>query len=738
VATQKAKSALAAIVRSTLRVERSKLAIDVGARTAVGVAIPLVAGQLAGHPVAGATAATGALTSGFASLQGTYRSRAAIVLAAAFGFAFAAFVGGSIGHVLGPDLVATALAGFVAGLAVSLGTAATVVGMQTVIGLVVFSQFSFPVGIAAREAGIVFLGGILQTVLVVGLWPFGRSPAERRALGAAFDALASHCRDAAEDPEALLAPAALDAVSAVMRDPQPFRREQQAAMHRALVDQADRIRLELAAVSRSRQQLQASGDIESAATVGRLLRAAAYILSEVAEALREGRVPMRWEDARDRFESALADLCRPAATPQLPGWRQAVASEAGRRGEALAGQLRAAVRLAAVPAGGNAALLEEAVLTGRAVSADATRRRAGPWVGDVAATLRANLAMSSQSFRHGMRLAVALAVAVSVSHLFPQGHRYWVPMTVMIVLKPDFGSTFTRGISRVIGTLLGAGVVTFAVAELRPGPAGLTVLAVVFCFGAATLLLANYAAYSVCVASVVVTLLAFNGAPEVSVAGDRSLFTAVGAAIALVAYVVWPTWEASGLPDRLAHLIDTEGSYGRAVLAAWADPTGADRVALQHARLNARLARSNAEAAVGRWLSEPDRVAGLERDTVLGLMAAVRGVVQGLLALHAQLPAEGPGRPDVYRLADGYYQAMAGVASGLAAGLRDGGGRAVEALPPLRSIQLDMARGLGFDGSRLEDAPGSPGEEAVTLVGETDLIVNSVNTLGHLLGMAAP
>jgi uncharacterized membrane protein YccC len=77
-----------------------------------------------------------------------------------------------------------------------------------------------------------------------------------------------------------------------------------------------------------------------------------------------------------------------------------------------------------------------------------------------------------------------------------------------------------------------------ALAELRPGPYGLTVLAMIFCFGATSLLLTNYAIFSVCIASLVVTLLAFNGAPDASVAAERSFYTVIGAVVALLAYLI--------------------------------------------------------------------------------------------------------------------------------------------------------------------------------------------------------
>jgi uncharacterized membrane protein YccC len=275
---------------------------------------------------------------------------------------------------------------------------------------------------------------------------------------------------------------------------------------------------------------------------------------------------------------------------------------------------------------------------------------------------------------------------------------------------------------------VGAGLVTVALAELRPDRIELAVLVLVWCVGANLLLFANYAIYSVCIASLVVTLLAFVGEPELSIAAARSIYTVVGAALALVAYAVWPTWAATSVPDRLADLVVAEGRYGKAVLMAWADPAGADRRSLQQVRLNARLARTNAEAVADRWLSEPSRRNPCQQETVLGILAAVRTYQQVILSLHAQLPEKRPPWPQVAPFADEVAQAMFAVAHSVRSGAPLG------RMPTLRSTQLDLAERLGV--RKRDDEGGRPLEaRALILVSETDLLTDSVDTLGHLVGL---
>jgi uncharacterized membrane protein YccC len=715
----KLAAAVSDAARTALWIDRSKLAFDVGVRAALGLAITLVVGRATGHTAAGVVAAIGALNAGFVSLQGTYRSRAMLTMVAAAGMGLAEFIGATVGHLVGPLAVTAAAVGFVAGLAVALGPGPSIVGLQAVIVLVVFSQFRFSAEVAARNAGLIILGAAVQVLLVVLPWPLRRFPAERRALEDVYSQLASFARQAVTDERALLEPGAFDQLTAVMRDPQPFGGDELVA-RRALAVQADRLRLELVALNGARQRLKAGGLAEPVRDLEELLSAAAAVLDEVAEAARASRPAVGWEPQRDRFEASLARL---QASAELSGDREATAvvANAAERAEAVAGQLRTALRACAALAGNDPGAVEIAALTGRVPAVP--RRRPTGWVAERIATLRSNLTLSSQSFRHALRLSATLAAAVLVSDAFSLAHRYWVPLTATLVLRPDFKSTITRGLSRVGGTLAGAGLVTLVLAEARPDPDWLIAIVIVLFVPAVTLVQANYAIYSVVIASLVVTLVAFEGQPGTAAAGERSVYTVIGAALALTAYMLWPTWEASSLPDTLARLSEVEGRYARQVLLAWANPSGADRSALQQSRLEARLARTDAEAAVARWAGEP-RQDG-ERPVPPGFIASVRMCVSAILGLHAELPPDGTGYPGAAVLAEDTQRALLGVATKLR------NPSAEVTLPALREEQVALRSAA--EGAAKDD-PTRLGE-SLALAAETDRLVNSVNTLAHLVGI---
>src|SRR4051812_47186937 len=72
-----------------------------------------------------------------------------------------------------------------------------------------------------------------------------------------------------------------------------------------------------------------------------------------------------------------------------------------------------------------------------------------------AATIGSNLHLSSPSLRHAIRAGGALGLAVAAYHVVPLGrHGYWIPLTVIFVLKPGRIETDERIEMRIAGTFL--------------------------------------------------------------------------------------------------------------------------------------------------------------------------------------------------------------------------------------------------------------------------------------------
>ncbi|MBD5604270.1 MAG: FUSC family protein, partial [Candidatus Eremiobacteraeota bacterium] len=378
-------------------------------------------------------------------------------------------------------------------------------------------------------------------------------------------------------------------------------------------------------------------------------------------------------------------------------------------GEALIGQLRSAWRAATTPA--------ETVETGRP-GARAPRMLRPSAIRESITTLRANLSLGSGFARHGIRLAAVLGVATFAAHALPLHRAYWIALTAALVLRNDFQSTFTRGTARILGTLAGAVVASSVAALVRPYPATLLVLAVAFAFFAYVVFNVNYALFTVAITGYVIFLLALGGLPEHVALADRVDETLIGGALALCAYALWPTWERALVPERLADLLEKQRRYAALVLQAYVDPATADEAAIRSAQTASWLARSSAETSVDRMLAEPVRPRALTVRAALGVLAASRRFGIAALGLHARLSRARP-------VATSRLRTLATEIDDSFEILEDALRRHADPapLPDLRDAQIALVKRMGE----------THRNDATSLDADTDLMVDSINTIAHVL-----
>ena len=150
-------------------------------------------------------------------------------------------------------------------------------------------------------------------------------------------------------------------------------------------------------------------------------------------------------------------------------------------------------------------------------------------------TLREHVSWESAQFRYAVQLAVTLAIAAISAHLLGLSNGYWVPMTALLVLRTDLHETVTRGLARIAGTLIGAGLATLLVSLLRPGPGTLIALVVILAWLCYSTVNVSYGTLSASVTAYIAFLLSLAGLPETEVAWHRVANTCLGGALALLA-----------------------------------------------------------------------------------------------------------------------------------------------------------------------------------------------------------
>ena len=152
---------------------------------------------------------------------------------------------------------------------------------------------------------------------------------------------------------------------------------------------------------------------------------------------------------------------------------------------------------------------------------------------------------SAESRSFAVRLALCMAVAEVARQSVPTQRPYWVLLTVAIVLKPDFGSVFTRAIQRGAGTMLGVLLGT-ALLALLPRSPWLLVAMAVFAAILPWARNANFGLFSVFQTPLIILLLDLTLSGDAGIVAARLEDTLIGCAIVLVfGYLLWPqTWRA--------------------------------------------------------------------------------------------------------------------------------------------------------------------------------------------------
>lgn len=699
------------ILRGTIRFERGEVKLRWGFRFALGVGTPLFIGAATGGLVEGVAVSGGALMVGLTDSGAPYRGRIHAMLTTCVTVAVCTFVGELAGPYGALVVVLLALTSFGAGMFIAMGLPTYFVALMAPLTITLVNGFPADAVHSLVRAALAFGGGLFAIALVLVLWRAHAHLPERQAIARVYNALAGWVRDPQDlddrRPVLLTLGAARDALNAAVGSTAVPSASSEA--FRLLVDEADRTYLDLVALRNARKRLE-PWDATVAARAFEIGReAAAQALSAVADALEAGRWRADVGSVRERLDASVAALrdelnsCRAAADT----FRADELEEVLRRGASVRAELRGAVDLAASWQG-EGSPPEDPVRHRRPRRSELAVRRAGP-------ILRANLTLRSSAFRHALRLAVTVAIAATIDRAFGLPRGYWIPLTVLFVLRPDFGSTYTRGLQRYIGTALGVVLATLITAALDPGPYALAALITVLAFAFCALLFANYGLFTLAITACIIFFVAFAGPhTEFATALDRLLDTTIGATLTLGIYALWPTWERTLLPDTTAELIEADRVYVRALFDSWFDPDDDSRDAVSSARAQARLARTNTEASVQRALLEPtgNRVQfGTDRAT--GILTSLRRFADGALALEAYLEENALAAPPAaHPVADQLDATLAELASAA----RDH--RGPDGLPPLRQTQQVLAAGVG---------PASP------LAEETDRMVNSLAIAAHVL-----
>ncbi|GCE30849.1 hypothetical protein KDA_63330 [Dictyobacter alpinus] len=223
--------------------------------------------------------------------------------------------------------------------------------------------------------------------------------------------------------------------------------------------------------------------------------------------------------------------------------------------------------------------------------------------------LRDNMSGQSLIYRHSLRLAASTALAVAIYMLPGIHYGYWIPLTILFILKPDFGGMRKRANQRVFGTVMG-GIIGTLIAGVVHNELILLFLLILIGFYAFSLLNADYGVYVAFLTLFVVLLLDVPLPGNWQVALIRIFNTVLGGVISVAAgYLICPQWERERLPVQLAKTIAANRQYFHCVLSAYLGEAGEYEKIAQAGR-KVHLENSNAAVAFQRMLAEPKNKQG--------------------------------------------------------------------------------------------------------------------------------
>ncbi|ANS66593.1 integral membrane protein [Streptomyces lincolnensis] len=479
------------------------------ARAALAMALPLAIGLATGHTAYGALASMGALSGVIGDTADAYRMRILnIAIPQLFGAVGVTLGSLAYGHGWVAVGVVTGIA-LVSGMISTIGAVASVSGLLLLLNSVVGAGLAMP-GDWWLAPLLMTGGGLLVLALALLAWPLRSGVPERTAVADTYRAVATLMAACGrEDYDA-----ARHAVTQSLNQSYDLVLARRARHHGRSPE-----------LTRLLAQLNAITPVVEAAPAAHLsgrplpdeLPAAVRHLAEAIETGYTGpiglSVPVPVTETARAVDHALRHAAEVVASPDVD------------------------------PRGIDDRLGRPAALGIRAARAART------------------VALSAASWRYGLRLALCIGLAQALVSIVSVPRSYWVALTITFVLKPDFGSVFSRALLRALGTVAG---LVIAAAVLSQVPRGWWDVPVMLLLAPLIPALTprGYGYQTAAITPVILLLSDVLNHQGTALLLPRLVDSLIGCAIALVAgYLLWPESWHTRVGDRLADAVADTARY---------------------------------------------------------------------------------------------------------------------------------------------------------------------------------
>ena len=246
--------------------------------------------------------------------------------------------------------------------------------------------------------------------------------------------------------------------------------------------------------------------------------------------------------------------------------------------------------------------------------------------------------------RFSMRIAVMMMAGTAAWRGLNLPHGYWIPLSVLVVLQPDYGATRARAVQRGLGTLWGSLIASLFLwvhptAHALMAATALAIWAYTYC------LRKHYSLAVFCITLLVVLQMEATGPVTLALTAQRLGFTLAGCVLAVVGAVVfWPVWERNRMPPLLAEALRANRVLLDTLLCRLEGQEAGGLKRVVEAKLQAQRANSLIFSSLNRMAGDP-RIhrEGLEEAAALanGNLRITRWLNAGSVHLQEELPALG-------------------------------------------------------------------------------------------------
>ena len=225
-------------------------------------------------------------------------------------------------------------------------------------------------------------------------------------------------------------------------------------------------------------------------------------------------------------------------------------------------------------------------------------------------TVWGSLKPGSSASRHGLRMMLGLGIAEFLSVVLSIDHSFWLPLTVVFTLKPDWSFTLVRGFNRTVGNLAAVILVPIALAVIG-GNQWLWAIPLFILAGTMyRWFFGNYMIASFGLAGTVLILdMSLN--PESSLFIVRIIAAIAGALLALLVSLLVPSWKSSDAPAQVTSLEASLARLGAHVRARASDSSAISVDEIDEDISAARIALLTLEPTASGALLEPRRKGGV-------------------------------------------------------------------------------------------------------------------------------